>query len=82
MGDIVNKGNKTTVSSALSKYMASTKNLKNLLGSKYKVGYWGEQTLTAIAKVQTAKAVQDQFNFGSGAYNADLKLATEFKKYV
>jgi len=37
-------------------------------------GYWGEQTLETVAKVQTAKAVQDQFNFGSGAYNADLKL--------
>ncbi len=62
------------ISSAWSKYIASTKNRKNLIGSKYKVGYWGEQTLTAIANVQTAKAVQDQFNFGSGAYNADLKL--------
>jgi len=37
------------------------------------VGYWSENTLS-IEPIQTAKAVQDQFNFGAGAYNADLKL--------
>jgi len=64
---------------AQSIYLATTKKIKNaLILNFYKqgfliTGYWGNQT-KKISDRQTAKAVQDQFNFGSGEYTADLKL--------